>query len=184
MKKYELSEVSQIEPKVGERFIIVYDGNEFEFKPFYYEDDIMMDPNMVAGYNVFYKGKHIRNWNDPELDPDELESQLFAEIERNVLKSPNDDTIENIAMTARQNLVNVIRGCLDKQGEIEVNVVLCSDCDEDRYTHTTITSVAFDEDKNVVVNCENDEGEKYSEDIMPYSLDEIYKIAKAVFSKR
>ena len=180
MKKYELSEVSQIEPKVGERFIIVYDGNEFEFKPFYYEDDIIIEPDMVAGYNVFYNGEYIRNWNDPELDPYELETEFFAEIERNVLKSPNDDTIESIGMTARQNLVNVIRGCLDKQGEIEVNVDIYSNCDEDRYTHTTIKSVAFDEDKNVVLNYEDDEGEEYSEDIMLFSFDEIFKIAKAV----
>ena len=81
MKKYELSEVNQIEPKVGENFIIVCNGNEFEFKPFYYEDDTMIDPNMVAGYDVFHNEEYIRSWNDPELDPDDMETQLFAEIE-------------------------------------------------------------------------------------------------------
>lgn len=81
MRKYELSEVNQIEPKVGESFIIVCNGNEFEFKPFYYRDDTMIDPNMVAGYHVFHNGEYIWNWNDSELDPDDLEIGLFAEIE-------------------------------------------------------------------------------------------------------
>ena len=186
MKKYDISEINEIQPKVGERFTIVYNGNEFEFKPFYYEDDVCLEVNMVAGYNVYYDGDYIRNYNDPELEEERLED-LFSEIERNIIKPSQNkgkvDELNAIALDARQKLVEEISGALKgKKKKLAINVTFASDCDEDRYSVTNVVSVRKNKKGDIILHCEC-EGDEYDEDIMLYSFDEIYKIAMAVVSE-
>ena len=186
MKKYDISEINKIEPIVGERFTIVYEGNEFEFKPFYYEDDNCIEPDMVAGYNVYYDGDYVRNWPEPELDEDGLED-LFLEIERNIINPRKNEgkieEIEQIAVDARQRLVDVISNNLKgKKKRIDINVSFCNDWDEDRYTEVNVLAVRKNRKGEIIVHYECD-GEEYEDDIMLYSFDEIYKIAMAVVSK-
>lgn len=186
MKKYDISEINEIQPKVGERFTIVYNGNEFEFKPFYYEDDVCLEVDMVAGYNVYYDGDYIRNYNDPELEEEHLES-LFSEVERNIINPRKNKgkikEIEQIAVDARQRLVDVINNNLKgKKKQIGINVSFCNDWDEDRYTEANVLAIRKNRKGEIVVHYECD-GEEYEDDIMLYSFDKIYKIAMAVVSK-
>ena len=186
MKKYDISEINEIQPKVGERFTIVYNGNEFEFKPFYYEDDCHIEPDMVAGYNVYYDGEYIRNYNDPELEEERLED-LFSEVECNIINPRKNEgkieEIEQIAVDARQRLVDVISNNLKgKKKRIGINVSFCNDWDEDRYTEVNVLAVRKNRKGEIIVHYECD-GEEYEDDIMLYSFDEIYKIAMAVVSK-
>ena len=190
MEKYKLSEIEQIKPIPGVHFIIDYKGNEFEFKPFCYEDGYCIEPDMVAGYNVFYKGEYIRNWPLPTLNVPELEKDLFEEIETNIInareqrakdaKKANKTKIVKIAATARKRLCQIVKDCLKAKGTIDVNINFHTTYGEGTSRH--ITSVTCDEGKIIVMG-ESDDGSSFAEDLMVYSISEILQIANELVDK-
>ena len=93
-----------------------------------------------------------------------------------------NDKVISIVDTARDNLIEVIKEVLLKEGPKKIHVELPNTWDEDRYYMEILTEVRFDDDGFVCVVCTTDheDAETYTEEIELYSLDEIIKIIDGI----